>query len=40
MEFLDGRWEKKVNTWEELLGNSLLNQEAVWRSRSQYPKYG
>ena len=29
MEFLDGRWEKKVNTWEELLGNSLLNQEAV-----------
>ena len=29
MEFLDGRWEKKANTWEELLGNSLLNQEAV-----------
>lgn len=29
MEFLDGRWEKKVNTWEELLGNSLLDQEAV-----------
>lgn len=29
MEFLDGKWEKEVNTWEELLGNSLLNQEAV-----------
>lgn len=29
MKFLDGKWEKKENTWEELLGNSLLNQEAV-----------
>lgn len=29
MEFLDGRWKKEVNTWEELLGDSLLNQEAV-----------
>lgn len=29
MKFLDGKWEKKENTWEELLGNSFLNQEAV-----------
>ena len=29
MEFLDGKWEKQTNTWEELLGNSFLGHEAV-----------
>lgn len=29
MEFMDGKWKKEISTWEELLGNSLLNQEAV-----------
>ena len=29
MEFMDGTWKKEINTWEELVGNNLLNQEAV-----------
>lgn len=29
MEFLDGKWEKKVSAWEELLGDKLIGQEAV-----------
>ena len=29
MEFMDGTWEKEINTWEELVGNNLPNQEAV-----------
>ena len=29
MEFMDGTWKKEFNTWEELVGNNLLNQEAV-----------
>ena len=29
MEFMDGTWKKGINTWEELVGNNLLNQEAV-----------
>ena len=29
MEFMDGPWKKEINTWEELVGNNLLNQEAV-----------
>ncbi|HIY00431.1 MAG TPA: aspartate--tRNA(Asn) ligase [Candidatus Blautia faecipullorum] len=29
MEFLDGKWKKKETAWKELLGESLLNQEAV-----------
>ena len=28
MEFMDGTWKKEINTWEELVGNNLLNQEA------------
>ena len=27
MEFLDGTWKKEISSWEDLLGNSLLNQE-------------
>ena len=26
---MDGTWKKEINTWEELVGNNLLNQEAV-----------
>lgn len=29
MEFLDGTWKKEVCEWKELLGDSILNQEAV-----------
>lgn len=29
MEFMDGTWKKEINTWEELVGNNLLNQEAI-----------
>ena len=29
MEFMDGTWKKEINTWEELVGNNFLNQEAV-----------
>ena len=29
MEFLDGTCKKEVCQWEDLLGNSLLNQEVV-----------
>ena len=29
MEFLDGRWKKEVNSWDELMGKELLNQEAI-----------
>ena len=29
MEFMDGTWKKEISTWEELVGNNLLNQEAV-----------
>mgnify|MGYP000438817571 CR=1 FL=1 len=29
MEFMEGTWKKEINTWEELVGNNLLNQEAV-----------
>ncbi|MDO4305894.1 MAG: aspartate--tRNA(Asn) ligase [Eubacteriales bacterium] len=29
MEFLDGTWKKEVCDWETLLGDSVLNQEAV-----------
>ena len=27
MEFLDGTWKKEISSWDDLLGNSLLNQE-------------
>ena len=29
MEFLDGTWKKEISSWEDLLGESLLNQEVV-----------
>ena len=29
MEFLDGTWKKEACEWKELLGDSILNQEAV-----------
>ena len=25
MEFLDGTWKKEISSWEDLLGESLLN---------------
>ena len=28
-EFLDGTWKKEISSWEDLLGESLLNQEVV-----------
>ena len=29
MEFLDGTWKKEISSWDDLLGESLLNQEVV-----------
>ena len=29
MEFMDGTWKKDVCGWEDLMGEGLLNQEAV-----------
>ena len=29
MEFLDGTWKKEISSWDDLLGESLLNQEGV-----------
>ena len=29
MEFLDGTWKKEISSWEDLLGEYLLNQEVV-----------
>lgn len=29
MEFLDGSWKKEVNSWDALMGEELLNQEAI-----------
>ena len=29
MEFLDGTWKKEISLWDDLLGESLLNQEVV-----------
>ena len=29
MEFLDGTWKKEISSWEDLLGESLLNQEVI-----------
>ena len=29
MEYMDGTWKKEINTWEELVGNNLLIQDAV-----------
>ena len=28
-EFLDGTWKKEISSWDDLLGESLLNQEVV-----------
>ena len=32
MEFLDGSWKKEVSSWDALMGEELLNQEASWRA--------
>ena len=29
MEFLDGSWKKEVSSWDALMGEELLNQEAI-----------
>ena len=29
MEFMDGTWKKEICQWDDLLGDSLLNQEVV-----------
>ena len=29
MEFLDGSWIKEVSSWDALMGEELLNQEAI-----------
>ena len=29
MEFLDGSWKKEVSSWDALIGEELLNQEAI-----------
>lgn len=29
MEFLDGKWKKEICSWKELMGDQILNQEAV-----------
>lgn len=31
MEFLDGSWKKEVSSWDALMREELLNQEAIGR---------